>query len=120
MKKGMISFKAVGVDYTLRLGLGALDEYEETYGENSIKVLSALEDPEKDPAQYIRPLVNLFMVATKPRIADRAAARDLLDEMGVDEFISILTRASNAAFLGSEDPDAAEDKKPGNAKPGKK
>ena len=117
MEKGMIKFRARGVDFTLRLGLGALDEYEEKYQENSILVLSALEDPAASKTQYIRPLVNLFMVATTPEIKDRKQAREILDELGVKEFVRILQTASQGAFAGSEDDDPEEDKDPKNEKP---
>lgn len=115
MRKGETKFHAGGVEYSFRLGLGALDEYEERYGENSILVLSKLEDPESDPTRYIAPLVNLFELGLTPRPESRQATREILDELGTDAFLKIISDASTSAFLGSQDPDA-EGKKPGNGK----
>ena len=111
MKKGMISFKAEGGDYALRLGIGALDEYEEKFQENSLLALEALEQPHKDPKQYITRLVNLFMVAIRPRLEDRDAARDLLDEIGIARVSDLLTEAATKAFADSPEAKSEPKKK---------
>lgn len=109
VKRGSISFEAGGKSLAIAMTTNAMCMYQDAAGETLLTGLAALQ---ADPSD-IRRVRRMFWAGLSHAVAvTEAEAGDIMDEVGVAEAVSLLSRAATAAFPAAEPGNAAPVTKP--------
>lgn len=92
------TFVVDGVEYTIKLGMGAQKAYQVATKETVVDSLQAMETS----FDMVR-LSALFRYALKPRL-EEDAADDLIDRIGIGKASKMILAASEEAFKDLGDP----------------
>ena len=113
MSEGMVKIKAGKEEISLRLGWGAMRQFEKATGKNSLKVVEDLQDP-VNARSPVDDIVTLFWCMMIPRPQTIEEAEEILEEIPMPKLMDVLNEAASLAF-GADD-ELEEDKDPKNEK----
>lgn len=108
--RGQVTFEAAGQDYALHFTINRLCQLEEDTGQGVIAHLGKLDRPESITFIDLRTMFRAGLVGDFTR--DQAG--DLMQEVGINRVLALVTEAMGAAF----EVGAQTSGKPGKAKAG--
>ncbi|ASM72506.1 MULTISPECIES: phage major capsid protein [Roseobacteraceae] len=113
-RRGAIPFEVDGTSFRMRFSVNAMLAYEETFSENFVDALRAMEG--RDVPDFTR-LRRIFWAGVGPDQHTLEDAGELISDVGFAQAVDLITQAAQAAF-----PEAAsgQGSAPGNAPAGGK